>query len=135
MIERAIGLLLLNAFWEPVLIAACAFAVLRIAPRASAATRCAVLTTAMIAALVLPVITTAMVYRGTPERIVTTGASTSVQREKPVRVAVPLPTQHSAEATSPIVQVRHPVFTVAQNAVLAFSRFGVQSHSCCLRAC
>jgi beta-lactamase regulating signal transducer with metallopeptidase domain len=64
MIERAIAVLLINALWEPLAVAACAFAVLRIASKASAATRCAVLTIAILAALLLPPLTTAFVYSG-----------------------------------------------------------------------
>ncbi len=54
MIERTIVLVLLNAIWQPLLIAACAYTVLSFARNASAATRCAVLTAALFAALLLP---------------------------------------------------------------------------------
>lgn len=56
MIERALGLLLLNALWQPLVIAAATYAVLRIARSASASTRCAVLTSGLIIAVLLPIV-------------------------------------------------------------------------------
>jgi beta-lactamase regulating signal transducer with metallopeptidase domain len=117
MIERAIALLLLNALWEPIAVALCAFAVLRIARKASAATRCAVLTTAIVAALLLPVITTAIVYRGAPANVAT--SSTSVTRsEKPVHIVLP-PADTQASPAMTLPQVQRPIFTVPPQLVLA----------------
>jgi bla regulator protein blaR1 len=117
MIERAIALLLLNALWEPLAVALCAFAVLRFARQASAATRCAVLTTAIVAALLLPVITTAIVYRGAPPNVTT--SRTSVTRvEKPVHIVLP-PADTQASPAMTLPQVQRPIFTVPPQLVLA----------------
>lgn len=117
MIERAIALLLLNAFWEPIAVALCAFAVLRIARKASAATRCAVLTTAIVAALLLPVITTAIVYRGAPASV-TISRISAVRVEKPVHVVLPPVDTHVSPAMT-LPQVQRPTFTVPPPLVLA----------------
>jgi beta-lactamase regulating signal transducer with metallopeptidase domain len=110
MIERAIAVLLINALWEPLAVAACAFAVLRIASKASAATRCAVLTIAIVAALLLPPITTAFVYSShAASAPVTQTVRTPVQsyhvavpRSAPARhVAIPQTTTATALAPQP----------------------------------
>jgi beta-lactamase regulating signal transducer with metallopeptidase domain len=121
MIERAIALLLINALWEPVAIAVCAFAVLRIASRANAATRCAVLTAAIAASLVLPAITTAVVYRAAPSQVtISSDVSASHTIAKPAHSTVPA-RDTSSTATSPAAApaVQRPVFTVPPQAVLA----------------
>jgi beta-lactamase regulating signal transducer with metallopeptidase domain len=87
MIERAIAILLLNALWEPLAIAACAFLVLRLSRQASAATRCAVLTTAIVGALVLPIVTTAFVYRAAPATLTASPTTLhTAHTQTPVRV-------------------------------------------------
>jgi beta-lactamase regulating signal transducer with metallopeptidase domain len=119
MIERAVALLLLNALWEPIAVAACAFAVLRIAARANAATRCAVLTAAIVAALILPVVTTVVVYRAAPAHVVVTNASSGAHDEKPVNLRLPEPATRTATAPPPVPALQRPVFAVPPSAVLA----------------
>lgn len=121
MIERALAVFLLNALWEPLAVAVCAFAVLRGVRSSNAATRCAVLTSAIIAALLLPPITTAAVV---------SHESTSVQQISPSRpeanwTAVAPPhraaTRAAAEpeTTIPSVYVpRRAVLEVPHTAVL-----------------
>ncbi|MFN2450061.1 MAG: M56 family metallopeptidase [Candidatus Baltobacteraceae bacterium] len=117
MIARAIALVLLNAVSEPIAIAACAFAVLRIARKASAATRCAVLTTAVTAALLLPVITTVIVYRDPPANTVTSRSSTA-PLEKPVRVILPSAKEHAVPSIA-LPPVQRPTVTLPAQIVLA----------------
>lgn len=63
MTERALALLLLNALWQPLAVAAGTYCVLKAARNASAATRCAVLTVGLISALLIPPGTTAFELR------------------------------------------------------------------------
>lgn len=56
MIERAIVSILFNALWEPLVLALAAWAVLSAARTANAATRCAVLTAALVASIALPIL-------------------------------------------------------------------------------
>lgn len=120
MIERALALLLLNAFWEPIAIAACAYAVLRIARSANAATRCAVLTAAIAGALLLPVITTAAVDRGgAPAPAPSARAAWHAQ----TAITVPAPAvsvmQRPHEPVPPAAtNVRRPVISVPRALVL-----------------
>lgn len=123
MIERAVALLLSNAVWEPLAVAACAILVLRSVRNANAATRCAVLTAAILAALVLPIITTAAVYRGTPTSAMATPARSVPSRVLHTSTALHAPVAdritHANAATPPAPVAQRLVISVPRIAVLS----------------
>ena len=125
MIERALGLLLLHALWEPLAIAAAAFVLLRFGRRWDAATRCGVLTAAICASLLLPIITTAVVVNTSPSSVAVQSAHTSQPASPlhvPVHVTLPpasIQNQQTQVSLTQTTPAHRAVFVVPQRAVVA----------------
>ncbi|MEO6990961.1 MAG: M56 family metallopeptidase, partial [Candidatus Baltobacteraceae bacterium] len=117
---------LANGLWEALLLAGAAAFVLRLSPAANATTRHAVLVTALVAAIALPVLTTALAFAPHPEASQATRVAT-VPPLKTVRATVVTTrvtsTRSNASALSSSLQigpgVARPQLTLPRLAILA----------------
>lgn len=112
MIARVVISMLLNAVWMPILIAAAAYAVLKFARNSSAATRYGVLTVALFAALVLPVVTALWTYRTgpAPQTSATKIVSSPIDDK---RIALPPVNLEKLPAATTVEPAATPQFHVA----------------------
>ena len=127
-IARAVLVILLNGLWQGAVIAAITWGALRLSPRVNASTRYAAWTLALVATLVVPVVTslTHISYQPVSRHTAPVRAATNVKEPLTAAPVKPTAAEKSNAAVAPHLSLLHaPAVTVAPPALLTTALFAL----------